>query len=108
MGGEGLSGLGEVPRLRPPGRGIARLPLPQNVACGFCVLASRLACRDDRDMPLVPRQDGRENASDLGATSSYILKISTSCLRQIGTTANLRMPHMRQLPSCRDSSLRER
>jgi hypothetical protein len=49
--------------------------------------------------PLFNRvRDGRENASDLGVQSSDILKNGIIGLRQTGTTGNLRMPHMHDLP----------
>ena len=62
-------------------------------------IASCLACRDDRDTPLMPKQDGRDNAPDLGSTSSNILKIRMAPIpRQIDTTGKFRMTLMHRLP----------
>jgi hypothetical protein len=38
-------------------------------------IASRLACRDDRDTPLSPRRDASDETTDLGSKSRNILII---------------------------------
>ena len=54
--------------------------------------------RDDASAPLQSRRDERDNASDLGKESSDFPKNGRCLLRQTGTTGNLCMPLMRDLP----------
>ena len=58
----------------------------------------RLTCRDDSAYVPLAEAGCADHAPDLGSTSSQFPKNRTHPLRQIGTTGNLRMAPMHQLP----------
>jgi hypothetical protein len=59
-------------------------------------IASRSACRDDRDAPLLPGRDKTQQTTDLGSKARQFLIIRSYSPRQIGTTGNLRMAGSRK------------